>query len=48
MQTIYMDENKGSTSRGTNLVGIVIYVGRSSRHVKRKCIGRPGRMTIGI
>ena len=48
MQTIYIDENEESTSGGTNLVGVVICVGRSSKHVERKCIGRPGRMTIRI
>ena len=48
MQTIHIDENEGSTSGGTNPVGVVICVGRSSRHVERKCIERPGRMTIRI
>ena len=48
MQTIYMDENEGSTNGGTNPVGVIVYAGRSNRCVERECIGRPERKTIGI
>ena len=48
MQAIYMNENEESTSGGTNPVGIVIYIERSSRYLEEEYIGRPGRRTIGI
>ena len=39
MQVIYKNEDERGISRETNSVDIVIYVGRNSRYLKRKCIG---------
>lgn len=40
MQIIFKDENERSSSRGTNIMDIIIYVGRISRCMKGELVGR--------
>ena len=40
MQVIHKDKDKKSSSRGTDLINLVIYVERISRCVERKYAGR--------
>ena len=38
MQAISEDEDKRNNSRRTNLVDVVIYIGRIGRHIEREFI----------
>ena len=40
MQIIFKDENERSSSRGTNIMDIIICVGRISRFMKGELVGR--------
>ena len=40
MKIIYQDKNERYNNRGVNSVGIVVCVGRVSRHLKEKYFGR--------
>jgi len=40
MHIIYLDNNERYNNRGVNSVGIVVYIGRVSRHLKEKYFGR--------
>ena len=42
MQVIYKDEVEGVVSRGTNLIGPLLYTKRISRYLEEKCYGRIG------
>jgi len=48
MQTIPENENEGGGSRRTDLMSSVIHIGRISKCVKRKYIGRLRRRFIEI
>jgi len=48
MQTIHQDEDEGSDSEETNLVGPLICIGEISRYMEREYIGGFVRRTIGI
>ena len=40
MQVIWKSKNKRDTIRGTDPMGAVLYAGRVSGHMKRKCVQR--------
>jgi len=48
MQTIYKNKNKKSCNGRTDLIDIVIYIGRLSRYVEREYIREFGNKSIGI
>jgi len=48
MLIICQDENERGSSGGADSMGVVIYIGRIGRYLKREHIGGFGSRTIGI
>jgi len=48
MQIIFENKNERSSDRRKNSVNVVIYIGRISRCVEKKCIGESRVRKLGI
>jgi len=48
MQIVYKDENKGGSSGKADLVGIIIYIRRGSRHLEGEYLRRARGRRIRI